>query len=246
MKGYSPELICSVTGWSPGGSHVTELLWTYSDSTLMIGSDDGPYVSSAYGGHKPTAQPLLADLDLDGTAELVLSLIEKNSEDPVILALDITGSAATSIWEKTLDKGTHPSDPTFVQTDENTAFVMLTSVQSSTSAMWLWKLDAADGDSNWDGMSLGNLNGFDSNVPHIRLPGPVVANLDSDDAMEVVITIPSDFDGSGSAYGAEYYGMEISDGTKIWDFEASNGFADSAPIIIDTCLLYTSPSPRDS
>ena len=52
--------------------------------------------------------------------------------------------------------------------------------------------------------------------------------------MEVVITIPSDFDGSGSAYGAEYYGMEISDGTKIWDFEASNGFADSAPIIIDT------------
>ena len=234
VKGYSPELICSVTGWSPGGSHVTELLWTYSDSTLMIGSDDGPYVSSAYGGHKPTAQPLLADLDLDGTAELVLSLIEKNSEDPVILALDITGSAATSIWEKTLDKGTHPSDPTFVQTDENTAFVMLTSVQSSTSAMWLWKLDAADGDSNWDGMSLGNLNGFDSNVPHIRLPGPVVANLDSDDAMEVVITIPSDFDGSGSAYGAEYYGMEISDGTKIWDFEASNGFADSAPIIIDT------------
>ena len=234
VKGYSPELICSVTGWSPGGSHITELLWTYSDSTLMIGSTDGPYVSSAYGGHKPTAQPLLADLDLDGSAEMVLSLIEKNSEDPVILALDLTGTSATSIWEKTLDKGTHPSDPSFVQTDENTAFVMLTSVQSSTSAMWLWKLDAADGDSNWDGKSLENINNFDSNVPHIRLPGPVIANLDSDDAMEVIITIPSDFDGSSAAYGAEYYGMEISDGTKIWDFESSNGFADSAPIIIDT------------
>ena len=234
VKGYSPELVCSVTGWSPGGSHVTELLWTYSDSTLMIGSTDGPYVSNAYGGHKPTAQPLLADLDLDGTAELVLSLIEKNSEEPVILALDITGTSATSIWEKTLDKGTHPSDPTFVQTDENTAFVFLTSVQSSTSAMWLWKLDAADGDSNWDGKSLENLNNFDSNVPHIRLPGPVIANLDSDDAMEMVVTIPSDFDGSSAAYGAEYYGIEISDGTKIWDFEASNGYADSAPIVIDT------------
>ena len=234
VKAYSPELVCTVTGWSPGGSHITELLWTYSDSTLMIGSTDGPYVSSAYGGHRPTAQPLLADLDLDGTAELVLSLIEKNSDDPVILALDITGTSATTMWEKTLDKGSHPSDPSFVQTDENTAFVLLTSVQSSTSAMWLWKLDAFDGDSNWDGKSLENLNGFDSNVPHIRLPGPVIANLDSDNAMEVVVTIPSDFDGSSAAYGAEYYGIEISDGTRIWDFEASNGYADSPPIIIDT------------
>ncbi|MDB3854896.1 hypothetical protein N9347_01140 [Euryarchaeota archaeon] len=234
VKSYSPQLICTVTGWSPGGSHTAELLWTYSDSLLMIGSTDGPYVSSTYGGHKPTAQPLLADLDLDGTAELVLSLIEKNSEDPVVLALDITGTSATSIWQKILDKGTHPSDPTFIQTDENTAFILLTSVQSSTSAMWVWKLDANDGDANWDGKSLDNLNGFDSNVPHIRLPGPVIANLDSDAAMEMIVTIPSDFDENSAAYGAEYYGIEISDGTKIWDFEASNGFSDSAPISMDT------------
>ena len=234
VKSYSPQLICTVTGWSPGGSHTAELLWTYSDSLLMIGSTDGPYVSSTYGGHKPTAQPLLADLDLDGTAELVLSLIEKNSDDPVVLALDITGTSATSIWQKILDKGTHPSDPTFIQTDENTAFILLTSVQSSTSAMWVWKLDANDGDANWDGKSLENLNGFDSNVPHIRLPGPVIANLDSDAAMEMIVTIPSDFDGNSAAYGAEYYGIEISDGTKIWDFEASNGFSDSAPISMDT------------
>ncbi|MBT6075308.1 MAG: hypothetical protein HOG58_01625 [Euryarchaeota archaeon] len=234
VKSYSPELVCSVTGWSPGGSHSAELLWTYSDSSLMIGSTDGPYVGSAYGNHKPTAQPLLADLDLDGTAELVLSLIDKDSDDPVVLALDLTGTAATSIWQKTLDKGTHPSDPAFVQTDENTAFILLTSVQSSSSAMWVWKLDANDGDANWDGKSLENTQGFDSNVPHIRLPGPVISNLDSDEAMEMIITIPSDFDGSSAAYGAEYYGLEIFDGTKIWDFEASNGFSDSAPISIDT------------
>ena len=234
VKAFSPELTCSVTGWSPGGSHATELLWTYSDSTLMIGSNDGPYTGTTRGGHKPTTQPLLADLDLDGSAELVLSLIEKNNEEPVILALDITGTSATSLWEKTLDKGTHPSDPAFIQTDENTAFVVLTSVQSTTSAMWLWKLDALDGDSNWDGKSLDNLNGFDSDVPHIRLPGPVIANLDSDSAMELVVTIPSDFDDNGAAYGAEYYGIEISDGTEIWDFEASNGYADSTPIVIDT------------
>ena len=234
VKSYSPQLSCTVTGWSPSGSHITELLWTYSDSSLMIGSTDGPYVSSALGGHKPTTQPLLADLDLDGTAELVLSLIDTNSEDPVVLALDITGTAATSIWQKTLDKGTHPSDPAFVQTDENTAFILLTSVQSSTSAMWVWKLDANDGDANWDGKSLENVNGFDSDVPHIRLPGPVISNLDSDNAMEMIVTIPSDFDGNSAAHGAEYYGLEISDGTKIWDIEASNGFADSAPISIDT------------
>ena len=234
VKSYSPQLTCSVTGWSPGGSHTTELLWTYSDSLLMIGSTDGPYVSSTYGAHKPTAQPLLADLDLDGTAELVLSLIEKNSEEPVVLALDITGTAATSIWQKTLDKGTHPSDPAFIQTDENTAFILLTSVKSSTSEMWVWKLDADDGDANWDGKSLDNIDGYDSNVPHIRLPGPVVSNLDSDNAMEMIVTIPSDFDANGAAYGAEYQGLEISDGTKIWDFQASNGFADSAPISIDT------------
>ena len=234
VKSYSPQLTCTVTGWSPYGSHITELLWTYSDPLLMIGSNDGPYVSSTLGGHKPTAQPLLADLDLDGTAELVLSLIEKNSEEPVVLALDITGTTATSIWQKILDKGTHPSDPAFVQTDENTAFILLTSVQSSTSSMWVWKLDANDGDANWDGKSLENQNGFDSDVPHIRLPGPVISNLDSDAAMEMIVTIPSDFDGNAAVHGAEYYGLEISDGTKIWEIEASNGFSDSAPISIDT------------
>ena len=233
VKSYSPQLICSVTGWSPSGSHTTELLWTYSDTEWMIGSTDGPYVSAALGGHKPTAQPLLADLDLDGNAELVLSLIQRSTDDPAVLALDITGTSATEIWYNVLDKGTHPSDPTFIQTDENTAFILLTSVQSSTSAMWLWKLDASDGGATWDGKPLGNLNGFDSDVPHIRLPGPVIANLDSDATMEIIVTIPSDFDGNSAANGAEYYGMEL-DGTKIWDFDASNGYADSPPISLDT------------
>ena len=36
---------------------------------------------------------------------------------------------------------------------------------------------------------MGNTDG-DSNVPHVRMPGPVVANLDSDAALEVVVTIP--------------------------------------------------------
>ena len=36
VKAFSPELICSVTGWSPGGSHVTELLWTYSSFSYYV------------------------------------------------------------------------------------------------------------------------------------------------------------------------------------------------------------------
>ena len=234
VEAYSPSLECTVTGWNPGGGHATELLWTYTDESLMISSTEGPYASSWAGGHKPTTQPLLADLDLDGTAELVISAIDENSEDPVVLALDLTASAATLIWSKTLDKGTHPSDPTFVQTDENTAYVLLTSIQTTSSSMWIWKLDSDDGDANWDGKSLENLNGFDSSAPHIRLPGPVLANLDSDSDMEMVVTIPTDFDDNNAADGAEFYGLEISDGTQIWDFEASNGFADAPPIVIDT------------
>ena len=74
VDAYSPRLHCSVTGWSPGGSKSGELLWSYSDDNLQISSTNGPYTSSWLGGHRPTTQPLLADLDLDGNAELVLLL----------------------------------------------------------------------------------------------------------------------------------------------------------------------------
>ena len=194
VDAYSPQLQCSVTGWSSGGSKSGELLWTYSDDSLRISSAEGPYTSSLFGGHNPTTQPLLADLDLDGDAELVLAAIDEISDDPVIVALPIAANGApTPIWESTLQDGSHPSDPAFAQVDDETGYVLLTTTQASSGAMWVWKLDSETGDQKWGGLSLSNLDG-DSDVPHIRLPGPVVANLDSDSTPEMIITIPTDAD----------------------------------------------------
>nr|ABZ07937.1 putative FG-GAP repeat protein [uncultured marine microorganism HF4000_ANIW141L21] len=232
LDAWAPRLTCSVTGWTPGG-HGGELLWSWSDESLMISSNQGPYSSSALGGHKPTTQPLLADLDLDGDAEIVIAAIDEVSEEPVVVALGLSESGATLLWDATLDKGSHPSDPAFAQTDDTTGYVLLTTTQHNSGAMWVWKLDSASGDSSWDGLSLTNSDG-DTNSPHIRLPGPVIANLDSDSAPEMVLTIPTDFDGSGSVDGAEFIGMEIGNGDVLWDFEASNGYADAPPVVIDT------------
>ena len=178
------------------------MLWSYSDDALQIGSTNGPYTSSWLGGHRPTTQPLLADLDLDGDAELVLAAIDDN-EKPVVVALPLGANGVpTPIWQSTLEDGSHPSDPAFAQVDDQTAYVLLTTTDASSGAMWVWKLNSVSGDQLWS-LSLSNLDG-DSDVPHIRLPGPVIANL------------------------------EIDDGTEIWSFEAVNGYADAPPLAIDT------------
>ena len=100
--------------------------------------------------------------------------------------------------------------------------------------MWVWKIDSETGSSIWQGgLSLNNLDG-DTNSPHVRLPGPIIANLDSDSDPEIIVTIPSDADGSTAVDGAEFRGIEISDGSQLWEFEATNGFADAPPTAIDT------------
>ncbi len=234
IDAWSPRLSCSVTGWSSGG-HSGELLWTWSDEGLMISSNEGPYTNSLLGGHKPTTQPLLADLDLDGDAELVIAAIDEVSEDPVVLAFPLQANGTPStLWEVTLDKGSHPSDPAFAQVDDSTGYVLLTTIEANNGGMWVWKIDSSSGDSSWDGgLSLDNLDG-DTNSPHVRLPGPVIANLDSDSGPEMIITIPSDADGSNAVDGAEFRGIEIDSGDELWSFEASNGFADAPPTAIDT------------
>ena len=86
-------MFCSVTGWTYSG-HSEDLLWTWSDESLMISSEEGPYTSGILGGHKPTTQPLLADLDLDGDAELVIAALDEISEEPVVLALPLQTNSA--------------------------------------------------------------------------------------------------------------------------------------------------------
>ena len=53
------------------------------------------------------------------------------------------------------------------------------------------------------GLSLNNLVEV-TNSPHVRLPGPIIANLDSDSDPEIIVTIPSDADGSTAVDGAEF------------------------------------------
>ena len=233
LDAWSPRLSCSVTGWSSSGDS-SQMLWSWSDESLMISSDQGPYTSSLLGGHMPTTQPLLADLDLDGDAEIVIAAIDESSEEPVVVALGLSETGASLLWDAPLDKGSHPSDPAFALTDETTGYVLLTTTQESSGAMWVWKLDSDTGDSNWDGLTLGNTDG-DTNSPHIRLPGPIIANLDENsDDLEMILTIPTDWDGSNGQDGAEFVGMEIGTGDVIWTFEASNGYADAPPVAIDT------------
>jgi uncharacterized membrane protein len=234
VEAWSPRLSCSVTGWS-SGSHSSELLWTWSDETLLIGSQEGPYTSDLLGGHNPTTQLLLADIDLDGDAELILTLINQITDEPVVLALPLPSSSVPNpIWQVSLDKGSHPSDPAFAKTDDSTAYILLTTIEANSGGMWIWKIESETGDSSWDGgLSLNNIDG-DNNVPHIRLPGPIIVNLDSDSVPEMIITIPTDADGSASADGAEYRGIEISDGEEIWSFNSVNGFADAPPTAIDS------------
>jgi hypothetical protein len=234
VEAWSPRLSCSVTGWA-AGSHSSEILWTWSDETLQIGSGEGPYISNILGNHRPTTQPLLADLDLDGDAELVLTLIDKITDDPVVLALPLPATIAPNpLWQVSLDKGSHPSDPAFAQTDDSTAYILLTTIEANSGGMWIWKIESDTGDSSWDGgLSMNNIDG-DNDVPHIRLPGPIIANLDSDSVPEMIITIPTDADGSASADGAEYRGLEISDGEELWSFNSVNGYADAPPTAIDT------------
>ena len=234
IDAWSPRLTCSVTGWSSSGDS-SELMWSWTDTSLYISSPDGPYASSTLGGHKPTTQPLLADLDFDGDAELVIAAIEDSSGNkPQVIALGMSDTGATLLWDITLDKGTHPSDPAFARTDDSTGFVLLTTIQDNTGSMWVWKLDHDDGENNWGGYSLGPGESNSDSAPHVRLPGPIIANLDTQSDPEMILTIPTDSDGQGSVDGAEYIGMEIGNATEIWSFEASNGFADAPPTAVDT------------
>ena len=233
IEAWSPRLSCSVTGWSSSADS-TELLWSWTNQDRFI-SNEGPYDGWTGGYHKPTTQPLLADLDFDGDAELVIAAIEKASDKPEVVALDISGTGATILWHNTLSRGTHPSDPAFVQTDDSTGYVILTTIQDNTGSMWLWKLDHEDGGGSWtDGYSLGTADGGGETYPHVRLPGPVIANLDAQDDPEIILTIPTDGNGHSGSGGAEFIGMEIGNASEIWSFEASNGFADAPPTAVDT------------
>ena len=71
-------------------------------------------------------------------------------------------------------------------------------------------------------------------LPRLRLPGPVITQLDGDSAPEMILTIPTDANGGSSGQGARYIGMELTSTTQIFEFRATNGYADVQPLMLDT------------
>jgi len=227
---WGPELSCSEAGWTYGGTDTNDPLWSYSDPDLGI-TVPSPYILA---NHQVGSQILLADLDLDGDAEAVFSLVKEADDQVVVLALPVVGGGTpTPLWQTSLDDGEIPSDPAWVKIDDTNSAVVLTTINPDDGNVWVWRLDGNNGASQWNGVSLGTPEG-NTDSPHIRLPGPVIAELDGTTGDEMILTIPTDVDGSGAADGAEFIGMEINDASVLWSFEASNGFADAPPDPVDT------------
>ncbi|MEE3310812.1 MAG: VCBS repeat-containing protein, partial [Candidatus Thermoplasmatota archaeon] len=225
---WSPAIECDVTGWKPGGSHETERLWRWSHGTFEMAAD-----RTCTTCHRPVAQPLLADLFLDGSPELILAMVDDINDEPNLVALPLpTSGTPVPLWEVTLDDGTHPSDPAWVQIDEVSSAVLLTTIDENNGEMWIWRVNAANGQVQYAN-TLNNLDG-DTASPHVRLPGPVITQLDSDPAPEMVVTIPTDIDEAGTSDGATFVGLEVVDASTIFSFSAANGYADAPPALIDS------------
>ena len=229
---WSPELSCSESGWVKSG-HENEKMWSMSDSDYSIGIDS-PHFPTSQSNHKSVTQPLLADLDLDGDAELVLAIVDKNSNDPTVAALTLTTSTPNDFdWEVVLDRGTHPSDPSWGMLDDDSTAIVLTTIDSNSGNMWIWRIDGASGSLDWERVALSGTDS-DSDAPRLRLPGPVVVQLDNDAAPEMILTIPTDANGRSPGNGARFVAMEMTSTDEIFEFRTPNGYSDSQPLPIDT------------
>lgn len=229
---WSPELTCTESGWQKTG-HSNEKLWSYSDSDYRIGISS-PHPPTSQSNHFAVTQPLLADLQLDGSPELVLAVVDDNSNDPTVLSFALTTSVPSEPeWEISLDRGTHPSDPAWAALDSSTSAIVLTTIDSNSGNMWVWRIDGASGSLDWERVAIQGTDS-DSDSPRLRLPGPVIVQLDSDDAPEMILTVPTDSNGATSGSGARFIGMELTSTNEIFNFRAQNGYADAQPLPIDT------------
>lgn len=229
---WSPELTCSESGWQKSG-HTNEKVWTYSTTDYRIGIGS-PHTPSSQTNHRSVTQPLLADLELDGIPELVLAVVEESTDDPTVLSFSLTTSVPNDPdWDVSLDRGTHPSDPTWAALDGTTSVVVLTTIDSNSGNMWIWRIDGASGSLDWERVAVQGTDS-DNDAPRLRLPGPVIVQLDGDAAPEMVLTIPTDSNGATSGSGARFVGMELTSTDEIFNFRAQNGYADAQPLPVDT------------
>ncbi|RJU98365.1 MAG: hypothetical protein DWC04_03655 [Candidatus Poseidoniales archaeon] len=229
---WSPELSCSESGWEKTG-HENEQLWSYTDIDYRIGITS-PHTPTSQSNHLAVTQPLVADLALDGSPELVLAVVDETSNDPTVLALPLTNTAPSEAdWTVSLDRGTHPSSPAWAALDSSTTAIVLTTIDANGGSMWIWRIDGASGSLDWERVAVAGTDS-DSDAPRLRLPGPVIAQLDNDDAPEMILTVPTDANGRTSGLGARFIGMEMTSTNEIFNFRAPNGYADAEPLVVDT------------
>ena len=231
---WSPRLTCTESNWQVSG-HSNELMWSYSDADVRIGSPS-PHIWTANSDHDAVTQPLLADLELDGTPELVLAVVDDPENNPSVYVQSYTLTTtqpSSSDWSVNLDRGTHPSDPVWAKLDSTTTSILLTTIDSNSGNMWIWKIDGASGSLDWERVAVPGTDS-DSDAPRLRLPGPVITQLDGDAAPEMVLTVPTDANGRTSGTGARFIGMDIASATEVFNFRAPNGYADTQPTPMDT------------
>ena len=225
---WAPEIACDESGWSVSG-HSNEKLWSWSDADLRIGIPNAHFWTAP----ESVTQPLLADLALDGTPELVIAAVDTTNDEPTVVALPLGLQSPEADWTVALDRGSHPSDPAFAALDDTSGSVVLTTVDENSGNFWIWRIDGPTGSLDWERVSVQGTDS-DSDTPRIRLPGPVVTQLDNDAAPEMILTLPSDSNGADDGQGAQYVGMELTSTEEIWRFRAKNGYADTEPVPVDT------------
>ncbi|MEC7279561.1 MAG: hypothetical protein VXV98_05920, partial [Candidatus Thermoplasmatota archaeon] len=232
VQAWSPELECDASGWVRTG-HSNERLWTWSDADYSL-SAPSPHLPSSQSGHRAVTQPLLADVDLDDAPDLVLAVVDEATDDPTLIGLPLSGATpGAPLWEVALDRGTHPSDPTAVRMDASNVHVVLTTIDASSGAMWAWKVDGGNGALDWERAPVPGTDS-DQDAPRLKLPGPVIVQLDADAEPEVILTVPTDPNGRTSGSGARFVAMELTSTTELFSFRAPNGYADAAPLPVDT------------
>lgn len=230
---WSPRLTCTEANWQISG-HSNELVWSYSDADVRIGSPS-PHWPTANSDHLAVTQPLLADLELDGNPEVVVAVVDDPTNNPLVKvnAYSMTTSQPTEeAWSVSLDRGTHPSDPVWAQLDGSTTSVVLTTIDGDSGNMWIWKIDGESGSLDWERVAVQGTDS-DSDSPRLRLPGPVIVQLDQDSAPEMILTVPTDANGRTSGSGARFIGMELTSTTELFNFRAQNGYADAQPLALD-------------
>ncbi len=229
---WQPSLSCGPAGWTTGG-HASERRWTLSDETLALGKNSA---DNLFGSSNEDVMSQLMIEEMDGTSPPELAVVgyDSTSGRPRVISVPIivASSPPDVMWDVELDKGTHASDPSWLPGTGSAGSVILTTINEDSGSMWIWRLDGSTGSLEWAGTDLGVSDG-DTRVPHRRLPGVLPTQLDDDEPLELVITIPTDADRNSATDATRWIAWESTDKSSIWTATAENGWADSPPVLAD-------------